>query len=208
MTASEHQWIDVAPNVRFAVWEAYDATVKANLGATAVVSHGTLVFVDPVPLAPEALEEIRSQGTPAAVILTNGNHERSAADFAARFQIPVYAPHEALPELTLQNVQAYNAGAELPGHLRAVPLTGGGAGETALYHVETGSLIIGDAVLNAPEWGFCVLPKKYCTDARELVKSLRRELPRLTLQRLFFAHGLPIVQNVPEKVAALLASLE
>lgn len=205
--SAEHQWIEVSPNAAFAVWAHYDPEVKADLGATAVVSNGELVFIDPVPLAPAALEEISAKGTPKAVVLTNGNHERSAADYAARFGIPIHAPREALPEFTLKEVQPYDAGAELPGNLRAIPLTGGGAGETALYHAESGSLIIGDAILNAEGWGFCVLPKKYCSDHKALEQSLKKELPQLSLEKLFFAHGNPIVQNAQEKLAGLLASL-
>ena len=39
-------------------WQAYDAASKVDLHASAVAADGRLYFVDPIPLAEEALAEL------------------------------------------------------------------------------------------------------------------------------------------------------
>jgi hypothetical protein len=49
-----------------------------------------------------------------------------------------------------------------------------------------------------------MLPEKYCTDARELRRSLGKLL-RFPFDVLTFAHGLPIVKNAQARLSQLLA---
>ena len=59
-------------------WQAYDSAVKVELSCCARLTPRGLVFIDPIPLAREALAELCAVAAPAAIILTNGNHARAA----------------------------------------------------------------------------------------------------------------------------------
>jgi len=76
----------------------------------------------------------------------------------------------------------------------AIPLPGAGENETAYFHHATRSLIIGDALINLSPDPLMPLPAKYCTNSDLLKTSLKRLL-ELPTQRIFFAHGAPILQD-------------
>ena len=75
-----------------------------------------------------------------------------------------------------------------------VPLLGAGEGETAYFHAESKTLVVGDALINLPPHGLTLLPDKYCTDPVQLRHSIRG-LSQLPIERIFFAHGAPIVHS-------------
>ena len=56
----------VRPGLAF--WQAYDPSVKTELSCCAVETLEGLVFVDPVRLAPEALEELLNGPRPAGAL--------------------------------------------------------------------------------------------------------------------------------------------
>ena len=72
-------------------WQAYDPAVKVELSCCARRTARGLVFIDPIPLAREALAELCDIAVPATIILTNGNHARAAAEYRTRFSIPIFA---------------------------------------------------------------------------------------------------------------------
>jgi glyoxylase-like metal-dependent hydrolase (beta-lactamase superfamily II) len=76
----------------------------------------------------------------------------------------------------------------------AIPLPGAGENETAYFHHASRSLIIGDALINLSPDPLMLLPAKYCTNLDLLKTSLKRLL-ELPTQRIFFAHGAPILQD-------------
>jgi glyoxylase-like metal-dependent hydrolase (beta-lactamase superfamily II) len=76
----------------------------------------------------------------------------------------------------------------------AIPLPGAGENETAYFHHASRSLIIGDALINLLPEPLMPLPAKYCTKPDLLKNSLKRLL-ELPVQRIFFAHGTPILQD-------------
>jgi glyoxylase-like metal-dependent hydrolase (beta-lactamase superfamily II) len=56
-------------------------------------ASGTTVVIDPGPALPDHLAAVRAAGRPAAIVLTHGHadHSAAAAALAAEFDIPVYA---------------------------------------------------------------------------------------------------------------------
>jgi len=76
----------------------------------------------------------------------------------------------------------------------AIPLPGAGENETAYFHHASRSLIIGDALINLSPDPLMPLPTKYCINSGLLKTSLKRLL-ELPIQRIFFAHGAPILQD-------------
>ncbi len=200
------QWIlrDEAAGHHAACWQVYDPESKVDLGATALCIGSRLYFIDPVPLADDALASLCCVAEPAGILLTNGNHERAAAAYAGRFGIPVCAHVGAAPELTVPVEHFFGDGTLLFGELAAIALPGGGPGETAFYWDDLGGLLIfGDALIHLPQTGLCHLPEKYCADAALLRQSLAKLLP-FRVKTAVFAHGGPITPDAGEVLAPLL----
>ncbi len=189
-------------------WQAYDAASKVDLHASAVAVDGQLFFVDPIPLAEDALTELTADATPAGIVLTNANHARAAETFRRRFAVSVCIHPEAAVEIGLASNAMLDAGGGpvFGGAFEAVPLPGAAPGEIALYRAEGGGLLIfGDAVINLPSPGFAVLPDKYCANSKLLRRSLATLLER-PFTRMLFAHGEPVLTRARERLAGLLAA--
>ena len=180
-------------------WQAYDASVKVDLSCCARQTSRGLVFIDPIRLADEALDELTARRRPAAIVLTNGNHERAARDFRERFQIPIYAHRDALAGLGEVELRE---GEALMDELAVVELPGASPGEIALHGA--GVLHVGDALIHLPPAGLGILPDKYCSDPKQLRHSLGKLLS-FPFDALTFAHGLPLVTQACERLSQLLA---
>ena len=183
-------------------WQAYDAAAKVDLSCCARRTARGLVLIDPIPLADAALAELCAQETPAAIIVTNGNHARAAADFRQRFSLPILAHADAFEALGLAVDQGIADGETVLDTFSVITLPGAVPGEIAL-HAE-GVLHVGDALIHLPSTGFTPLPEKYCTDPRELRAALGKLL-RFPFEVLTFAHGLPLVTHARQRLADLLA---
>ena len=193
-----------------ALWQEYDPASKVDLHATAVAVAGSgLFFVDPIPLRAAALSELLAQTAdtpPAAVLVTNGNHARAAAEFARRFGVPlcVTAAAAEAAGVAAGIVITEAGGAVFGGAFEAVPLTGAAAGEVAFYRADGGGLVVvGDALIHMDSHGFAVLPDKYCESPKELRRSLAR-LAERKFAMLAFAHGEPLVGRADERLRTLL----
>jgi glyoxylase-like metal-dependent hydrolase (beta-lactamase superfamily II) len=189
----------VSPRVIF--WEGYEAAVKTDLSCSAVIAAEGLVFIDPIPLAPSAEEELCAIAAPCAVVVTSENHWRSAAGYARRFQIPLHAHPAAGDGQKIDG--ALTSETKLAGDLQVIEIEGAAAGEIAL-HLPGESLHVGDAIIHADPWGFSLLPDKYCSDPPLLRQSLRKLL-RAEFRLLLFAHGTPLVTDACARLAQLLA---
>jgi len=121
--------------------------------------------------------------TPVVIVQTNANHARFAKEMA---------------RLVHGKIES-----EVPG-FEKVPLHGAGEGETGYFHPETRTLVLGDALINLAPNGLAPLPDKYCTDPAKLRESLRL-LARLPVDRIFFAHGAPIVHDGTSRIRELLS---
>jgi glyoxylase-like metal-dependent hydrolase (beta-lactamase superfamily II) len=188
------------------VWEAYDATVKADLSSSAAATNAGLLIVDPISLADDALDELTANRTFVGVILTNSNHVRASGAFAARFSIPIFAHERAHTTSDLPDVQPVDAFARGAEGVQVIRVDGAAPGEIALHiDADGGSLIVGDALINFGPSGFDLLPAKYRQGAGNLRDSLR-QLLELPFQRILFAHGAPIVTQARLRLENLLSS--
>jgi len=68
-----------------------------------------------------------------------------------------------------------------------------------------GTLIVGDALINFESYGFTFLPAKYCSNQKQMRRSLRKLLD-YRAQRMLFAHGTPILSDASERLRGLLES--
>jgi glyoxylase-like metal-dependent hydrolase (beta-lactamase superfamily II) len=90
--------------------------------------------------------------------------------------------------------------------LRVMRIEGAVDGEFALYHPDDGgTLIAGDALINFDPYGFTLLPRKYCRNQKQMIRSLRKLL-ELDFSRIFFAHGNPILTRAHQRLESLLNS--
>ena len=181
-------------------WLGYEPEVKCDCSSTAIVTSAGLIFIDPIPLAEEALRELvaSSFSAPAAIMLTSGNHQRESLTLGKRLGIPVFAPHDAGDDIVSD--QCFRSGAPVVG-MESIALPGFGPGETAFFYEET--LIFGDALINLEPQGLRLLPEKYREDKKGSLRSLGA-LQKLKPEVLLFAHGQPIVQAASEKLTTCL----
>jgi glyoxylase-like metal-dependent hydrolase (beta-lactamase superfamily II) len=85
-----------------------------------------------------------------------------------------------------------------------IGIEGAGEGETALhYDRDGGTFIIGDALINFEPYGFTFLPAKYCSNQKQMRRSLRKLLA-YKAERMLFAHGTPILSGASERLQGLL----
>jgi hypothetical protein len=190
----------VRPGLYF--WQAYEPAVKVDLSCCARRTGRGLVFIDPIPLAKAALEELLSIETPAGIVLTGGNHARAAEEYRERFSIPIHAHAGAVEELGLAVDHIVVEGDMVMDELTVITLPGSTPGEFALHGGET--CHVGDALIHLAPMGFSLLPDKYCDSPKELRRSVEKLL-RFPFELLTFAHGLPIVARARQRLAQLLA---
>ena len=198
--------IQVSESLHF--WQSYDASVKADLFSTAVQTSDGLLIVDPIPLQPKLLHQLIGTHAIAGVFVTNVNHCRAAAAFAEKFAAPIFAHNAIRAGCELPAVREVNDGQTFGDNTCAIEIQGAAAGEMAIYHEQDGgALIIGDALINFEPYGFTFLPPKYCSNAKEMRRSLRRLLD-YNFERMLFAHGTPLMHSARKKLEELLRSNE
>jgi len=193
------EYSTIRPGVFF--WQGYETEVKCDCSSSAVVTPAGVIFIDPIPLAEEALRDlvVESESSPSAVLLTSGNHQRESLAFARRFGIPIFAPKDAGEEIVAD--QRFVSGEGVAG-MKAITLSGFGPGETAFSFEDI--LIFGDALINLEPEGMRLLPEKYRTDKKQSLRSLSA-LQLLAPEILLFAHGTPVLQRASERLACLIA---
>jgi hypothetical protein len=188
---------------RVAFWQAYEPAVKSDLSCCATITPRGLVFIDPIPLATNALAELVGLAPPAAIVCTNGNHARAAEEFRRRFSVPICAHSAAVAELGISVDRELLEGEIVGDALTVIEIPGAGAGEIALFS-GSGALHVGDALIHVEPLGFALLPDKYCADPREMRRSLGKLLP-FDFELLTFAHGLPLATRPHHRLSTLLA---
>lgn len=184
-------------------WHIYDPKVRADLFSTAVFTPAGGFLIDPIPLDKGALGQLKATGKINGVIVTNSNHPRACGQFAEHFSVPIFAHPASFPEEPACFIPITDAVNVCEG-LKAIAIDGAAPGEIVLeLAVDSGALIMGDALINFEPHGFTFLPPKYCSDQKEMRRSLRKLLNR-NAQRLFFAHGFPILSQADARLRQLL----
>ena len=185
------------------LWQAYDPAVKSDLFSSAAKVGGRLFLVDPIPLAVAPLAELMVQGEVAGVLVTNANHPRAAAAFARELGVTIFAAQPAIGEFADAKTQPIAGGEIMPG-VAAIPLEGAAPGEMAFHFADHGgTFVIGDALIHFEPYGFSLLPAKYCSNQKQMRRSLRQLLD-WPFERLLFAHGSPILSAARAQLETLL----
>jgi glyoxylase-like metal-dependent hydrolase (beta-lactamase superfamily II) len=187
------------------LWQAYDPAVKADLFSTAVTTAtGDIILVDPIQLARPELNRLNEQGRIAAIVVTNVNHHRATVWYSMKFSAALFGQHASFADEQIASATFVIDGDRIAGELEVIELEGAAPGEIALYApANGGTLIIGDALINFPPHGFTLLPRKYCTNDKQLRRSLQKLL-RCRAERILFAHGTPILSEATARLRELL----
>ncbi len=192
----------IASNI--AVWHDYDPAVKAECYSTSLTTSEGMYLIDPIPLQSEMLGKLIGACPVTGVIVTNSNHYRASHQFAEQFSAPIFARCEAFPDKAAQQFRRVADGDEICDELRVIGIEGAATGEIALhYALDCGTLIVGDALINFEPYGFTFLPSKYCSNEKEMHRSLRKLLD-YEAERILFAHGTPILSGANGRLRSLL----
>jgi metallo-beta-lactamase superfamily protein len=181
------------------LWRYYDPVIKTDLFSTGIQTDPGIFLIDPIRLAPGAVTDLKGV---AGIIVTNQNHVRASGQFADRFQVSIYANATVAAGLT-GAIPIQQDGAFVP-TLTVVPIEGAAIGEIAVHsEKDSGTMIMGDALINFEPYGFTLLPAKYCSNFKLMRTSLTKLLD-YSFERMLFAHGTPILSRARERVEALL----
>ena len=194
----------IASNI--AIWHEYDPSVKAELYSTCLETPDGKYLIDPIPLESEALYQLMATNSVAGIIVTNGNHHRASAKFSEKFSAPLFGRTGSFPNKASRELKCVTDGDEISEGLRGISIEGAADGEIALHYApDGGTFIIGDALINFEPYGFTFLPAKYCSNQRQMLRSLRKLLD-YKAERILFAHGSPILSGANERLRGLLES--
>ncbi|MGB8342743.1 MAG: hypothetical protein WCE51_14235 [Chthoniobacterales bacterium] len=186
------------------LWEAYDPAVKSDLFSSAALLADRLFLFDPIPLAATPLRHLISGRDVAGIVLTNSNHLRAAADFSRQHKAPIFTSESVIREFNSVETVPLSANATIAPEISAIPIEGAAPGEMAFHLADNGgTIVVGDALIHLDPYGFALLPPKYCSDQKEMRRSLRQLLD-WTFQRLLFAHGPPLLSSARERLETLL----
>jgi hypothetical protein len=189
-----------------AIWHTYDPAVKAELCSTCLATVAGIYLIDPIPLRKQALDGLIGSSQVAGIVVTNSNHHRAATQFAQRFPVGIFAHHEAFPDEKPSCLTTIADGEEISDGLRVIDIHGAAAGEIVVHFTGNGgTLVVGDALVNFEPHGFSLLPAKYCSNQKQMCRSLRKLLD-YKAERILFAHGTPILSNTSERLRGLLDS--
>lgn len=193
--------VQVAPSLL--IWQCYDPALKADLFSTAITTRNGYFLVDPIRLTDAALGQLLNADSVNGVIVTNRNHLRASAEFADRFSVPIFAHAETFPGQAFPGTKIDDGG-KICDELAVIGIEGAAAGEIVLHSAPNGgTLVTGDALINFEPYGFTFLPRKYCSNEKEMRRSLRKLLT-CKAERMLFAHGSPILSRAGERLQQLL----
>jgi hypothetical protein len=185
------------------LWQAYDPKAKAELFSTAILTSAGLLFVDPIPLAGAAIDELLQFAAVAGIVVTNSNHPRASLEFAKRFSATLFAHQDSL-DVKQTPFTEFAHGDRICADVEVIAIDGAVPGEIALHHPSNGgTIIVGDALINFEPYGFSLLPRKYCSDQEEMRRSLRKLLA-VKSERMLFAHGTPLLSGATDRLQQLL----
>jgi len=194
----------ITPDI--AIWSVDDRAVKTELYATCLATVGGLYLIDPILLERQALERLIGSSRVAGIIVTNSNHHRAAVQFAQLLAVPIFAHRGTFGEEQPARLTILSDGEEICEGLKVIAIDGAPLGEILLRYMDGGGIfIVGDALINFEPYGFALLPAKYCLNHKEMRHSLRKLLDHKA-ERMFFAHGMPILSGANERVRHLLDS--
>jgi glyoxylase-like metal-dependent hydrolase (beta-lactamase superfamily II) len=140
-------------------------------------------------------------GRPVAIVVTLDDHERSTGELAERYDAEVWAPAQAAVRMQSAVTRPFAPRERLPGGIETWET--GRTGEVALWLPAHATLVVGDAILGAPE-GLRRCPTGWLPDGldEDRFKELLSRLLRLPVRIVVPAHGDPVTEDAAEVLRA------
>jgi glyoxylase-like metal-dependent hydrolase (beta-lactamase superfamily II) len=192
---------EVAPGVWH--WHVSDERIGGFISAAhAVRASSGVVLVDPLPLAPEALDPL---GTVDAICLTSSGHQRSAWRLRRELGARVWAPALST-EVEEEPEERYGEGERLPGGLLAFFTPGAGTRQHSfLLERDGGVLFTPDLFVHPPDGELALVPAEYMHDP-EQARRTSEALLELDFTVLCTSHGVPLTDDPKGAIQAAIAS--
>lgn len=136
------------------------------------------VLVDPPPLTPEDITQIRRDGPVDYIVITNRDHERESAMYQEEFRCRVFVPEADAPQMAIKADGTYKDRDLLPGGIWVVHLKDQKSpGESALFiHQGKNIMIVGDALIGKSPGTLTMLDADKYPDVAKAREGLRRLL--------------------------------
>jgi len=189
---------DVVPGVFH--WRISDERIGGHTSAShALLTGDGSVLVDPLPLAPEALMELRPVN---AIVVTAGTHQRSSWRYRRELGARVHVPALSR-QIDEEPDGRYGDGDELPGGLRALFTPGAGTTQHTLL-LSDQVAFVPDLLSRTPGGELELVSAEYMHDPAEARRSLERLL-ELPFAALCLSHGVPVTDDPHGAIRAALA---
>jgi glyoxylase-like metal-dependent hydrolase (beta-lactamase superfamily II) len=185
-------------------WHVKDERIGGGESdAFAIAVDGRVTLIDPLPID-EA--KLRALGEIDAIVLTAGNHQRSAWRFRKAFGAKVYAPENAYG-LEEKPDHTYSGGDLLPGGLTAFHTPGPVASMHALWlERPVNAIFLSDLLTNDGSGRLQFVPAEYQDEPQRTRTSVERILKDLPVETLCFAHGPPVEKDGRKALREALAN--
>jgi glyoxylase-like metal-dependent hydrolase (beta-lactamase superfamily II) len=168
-----------------------------------VAGGASVVLIDPLPLAPKALESLSRLGRVVAICLTGSCHQRSGWRYRGLFGARLLAPR-ASQRLEAEPDGFYDVGDRLPGGLRAIHTPGPTESHFALHGPAAGGVLFcADVLVHLERSGLRFVPDVHQDEpARTRVSA--KGLLELDFKVLCPAHGAPVTADAKRAVRGAL----
>jgi uncharacterized cupin superfamily protein/glyoxylase-like metal-dependent hydrolase (beta-lactamase superfamily II) len=178
----------IVPGV--ATWSRWQADRAMFFNAWFVTGEGGNMVVDPLEPDADDVAFVDERGL-AAVVVTNRDHERAAAFFAERYNVPVIAALPDANEMSVTVTRTVAHGETLFGWT-VIGFDGFKTpGEFALFHPPSRSAITGDAFWGVPAGAVRLMPDEKLEDPARAALSAR-QLLALGVRHLLVGDGMPV----------------
>lgn len=207
----------ILPNIWQWSWFSDEKKLDFNGLFLTVGEHR--ILVDPPPMNPADVQQIQRGGRVDYIVITNRDHVREAAAYKNQFACQLWLPEIDAPQMDVKADKTYKDGELLPGGIWAVHLHDQKSpGECALFiqqaggtgasrreggQVETGIIIVGDALIGKPPGSVSMLPPEKYADPAKARDGLRRLL-KYNFDSLLVGDGTSILSGAKPVVETAL----
>ncbi|HEY4096550.1 MAG TPA: hypothetical protein VGM33_13610 [Baekduia sp.] len=191
-------------------WTAVHPNIDWTVSSYALVPEGVLLN----PLLPDGDHSVLDGVDLQAIVLTNRHHTRDSDALAGEAGVTVLAPRVGLDDLAgfTAPVEGYVDGDELPGGQRAIEVGVISPDEFAVHAPQYRALAVADGVMREGDGDLLAMPDSLLGDdpdavRRGLGERFAQLCDEIEFDHLLLAHGLPVIGDGREALAAFAASI-
>jgi hypothetical protein len=186
-------------------WSWFSEEKKLDFNGLLLMIGEHRVIVDPPPMAPEDVEQVKRLGQVDYIAVTNRDHVRESATYRSEFRCQLWFPDADAPQMDVKPDKTYKDGELLPGGMWVVHLRDQKSpGESALFIQQgRGTMIVGDALLGKPAGSVSMLAAEKFADPHKARDGLRRLL-KYNFDVLLVGDGASILGGAKQAVETFL----